>query len=291
MERERIVEFLKEVNELIETRTNLNVEIKNKSSEECPIPEPKLPSSTRMEYLYRELQKPLKINWWIVVALTYFTIFVGTIIYFIKYHQKKKNRLNMQNEYQMLLEEYNKSLEIYKEKHHEYLLQFSTWKNQKNAVVIELQNNVNNINARLKSLFDNNNYIPVQYQTVEALKYIGDMMTSSQFTLKETIDSYNEMIKIKIENARLAEIEKANQLTREQNLLVSEQKKELVRQNSLIDEQNKALNESNQIANEQNRLLKRQNSLINKGRKNNNLANAIGVLQHHNTNKILKEKK
>ena len=298
MERDVIVEFLKDVNNLLEERKKINGELINKNNEKCPIQAPDTLSTTRIEYLANELNKPLKINWWIVIPLSYFTVLIGGIIYFVKYFNKKKKRESMKNEYEILLDEYNKKLEIYKEKHKEYLIQLSKWKKIHDEEVNEILNRLNNLNNRIKTIINENNFIPIQYQTEEAFKYICDMMVSSQFSLKESIDSYNETRKINLENNKLLEMEKANKLSEQHNFIVEGQKRVLEQQNSLISDQNKILTDRNQIATEQNKILSKQNSILNKQndildktRKNNNLANAIGIVQHHNTNKLLEEEK
>ena len=89
------------------------------------------------------------------------------------------------------------------------------------------------------------------------------IISTSKFTLKECFDDYERHLTNELEKDRLAELQRANDLTAEQNALSAEQ-------NDLLDD---------------------QNYMIDKARREQNLSNVVRAVQHHNTNKILKGKK
>lgn len=116
-------------------------------------------------------------------------------------------------------------------------------------------------------LYRSSKIIPMQYQNIGALKYISQMMSTSDYDIKEAINMYDKEIQRQQEMLRLQEQKKANALQAHAIQLADEQ---------------------NQLAYEQNALLDEQNAISERARENANTAAIIGTIQRHNTNKALK---
>ena len=118
-----------------------------------------------------------------------------------------------------------------------------------------------NQKKKLASIYDTTRIVPLQYRTIEALQYIYDMISTSDYDVTYAINSYDthrqrmlDAERMRIEEARLQEQQLANDL-----------------------------------ADEQAQLMYEQNLIAERARKDARIASTVSAVQHHNTNKILKD--
>ncbi|MBR4305955.1 MAG: hypothetical protein IKT78_03830, partial [Ruminiclostridium sp.] len=112
----------------------------------------------------------------------------------------------------------------------------------------------------LNKHYETTKIIPKQYRSIDALNYIYDYISTSDFSVKEAIDAYEKNTQMQLERQRIQEQQYANELA--------------VRQNNLLAEQADLLYEQNEIAE--------------KARRDANIASAAQIAEMHNRNKILK---
>lgn len=144
------------------------------------------------------------------------------------------------NEYQnKILPEYNKALEAWTASQNEKI----------SAVETEYRESV----RHLTELYDTSKLFPKQYRKIPILRYIADVMNTSDYDVKTAIEMYDRNEQRKLDQARLYEQQIANQ-----------------------------------HAMDQNQLLQEQNDIAAKARRDANIAAVVGAVQHHNTNKTLK---
>lgn len=74
-------------------------------------------------------------------------------------------------------------------------------------------------------IYASSKIIPLQYRSINALRYIYDLMSTSDFEIKLAIDLYDRNEQRKLDSARLYEQQQANQLANEQNVISKKQKK------------------------------------------------------------------
>ena len=142
-----------------------------------------------------------------------------------------------------------------------YQQELKEWTDKHNAEINDNKRKLSNAESELSSLYNNTNIIPMQYRDIPALQYIYDMISSSDYDVKEAIESYDKKVQRDLDMHKINEQQIANQLAYEQNQLAYEQ-------NALIDE---------------------QNYIADKARKQANAAALVGAVQRHNTNKSLKK--
>ena len=106
----------------------------------------------------------------------------------------------------------------------------------------------------LAALYGETRIVPAQYRRVDALQYIYDMISTSDYDVRQAIEYFDKSQQRALEEMRLQEQQQANALAMEQN-----------------------------------DLLDRQNSIAEKARRDANIAAAVGAVQRHNTNKTIKK--
>lgn len=143
----------------------------------------------------------------------------------------------------------------------EYRRALAAWTEQHNSQVQEYQARLEKVKGELEKLYLETRIIPVQYRTIPALQYVYDMISTSDYTIREAIESFDKQEQRKLDAARLQEQQQANQLAYEQN----------------------------QLAYEQNDLLNQQNEIAEKARRDANIAAVVSTVQRHSTNKVLKQ--
>lgn len=158
-------------------------------------------------------------------------------------------------QYKAAMKEYNeKILPAYQQ-------EFDKWQNHHNQEITSAQNALSDAKSALDSLYSETKIVPMQYRQIETLEYIYNMVSSSDYTIRESIEMYDK------ERQRRLEVQKINAQQRA---------------NTLADQQI-------QLTCEQNDLLQEQNYISDRERKNERNAAIIGTIQRHNTNKILKD--
>ena len=259
-------------------------DIKNKISVLSRESFPKTPKEVNINEIRDKYKKEIKIKWWIIVVTMFIAgsigayisesigsiavdiWLVGTIAYCVFITQKRNKMVN--EEYDKMVEEYKK-IELPK-----YNEEYSIWNESHREKIVKLNEELDSKKKELDDLNSQMNFIPIQYRNYEAGKYIYDVISTSNYTVSEAIEMYDRNKGLQIEQQKLNEYKEANKLSAESNRIMNNQ-------NNLISQQNDVLTEGNKIAKEQNRTL-------DKMRKDNNLANAIGIVQNHNANKHLK---
>lgn len=137
-----------------------------------------------------------------------------------------------------------------------YQKKLDEWTAKHEQQIKQAENDLSNAQQNLSLIYQETKIVPSQYRTIEALKYIYDMVSTSDYDVTYAIDSYDKQKQRILDEARL----------REQQL-------------------------ANQLADEQAQLLIEQNAIAEKARRDANIASAVGTIQRHNTNKILKSYK
>lgn len=137
----------------------------------------------------------------------------------------------------------------------QYEKALSEWKKQHQVRVDQTREELHLAQKELHELYDTTKIVPVQYRNITALQYICDMVLSSDYDVKEAIENYDKKTQ------------------RDLNVM-----------------QIQAQQQANELAYEQNALLDEQNTIADKARRDAKIASAIRVVQHHNTNKMLKKR-
>ena len=109
------------------------------------------------------------------------------------------------------------------------------------------------LKQELSALYEQTRIVPAQYRDAYALQYIYDMISTSDYDVRQAIDSFDKNEQRRLDIMRLQEQQQANALAMEQN-----------------------------------DLLDRQNTIAAKARRDANIAAVVGTVQRHNTNKTIK---
>ncbi|MBR1430059.1 hypothetical protein [Ruminococcus sp.] len=123
------------------------------------------------------------------------------------------------------------------------------WSNLKSS----LKNDIATISDKLDEIYSSSKIIPKQYRDATILKEIYDIMDSADYSVKEAIETFDRNRQLQLDAARL-----------------------------------QAQNQANEVAAQQNELLAENNSIAERARREANIANFVGAVQRHNTNKSLK---
>lgn len=135
-----------------------------------------------------------------------------------------------------------------------YQKAFDEWTSQHNEKIEQVKKDLENVQANLSRIYEETKIIPMQYRKIEILQYIYDLISTSDYDVKQAIDIYDRNEQRKLDEAKLYEQQQANMLADEQNNLVYE-----------------------------------QNKIADKARREANAASVVGAIQRHNTNKTLKK--
>ena len=129
----------------------------------------------------------------------------------------------------------------------------SAWEAEHQAQIGKEEQELTQAKKELAALYEETRIVPAQYRRVDALQYIYDMISTSDYDVRQAIEYFD----------------KSQQRALEELLLQEQQ--------------------ANALAMEQNDLLDRQNSIAEKARRDANIAAAVGAVQRHNTNKTIKK--
>ena len=247
-------------------------------------PKPTPPVRQQAVKTVPEIKPTIKFSWIIAIVLAFipFISIVGSIIYYLIYRYIKKQQIEkiqvspeykkqcekaeqdfqrqqqqFDNEYQAALDEYN-SVTL-----PEYEQAFTMWKSAQSAKISECESVLSQAEVELTQHYEDTKIVPLKYRTIPALQYIYDMVSTSDFSVRDSIDSFEKAEQQRLDRARLEEQQRANRLAEEQN----------------------------QLADEQNYLLDQQNEIANKARRDANIAAAVSAVQRHNTNKALNRRR
>jgi len=128
------------------------------------------------------------------------------------------------------------------------------YNNKWSIVRNEIEKDINKISDELTELYDSSKLIPKQYRDARILQEIYEIMDSANYSVKEAIETFDRNRQLELDAARLA-----------------------------------AQHQANEVAMEQNDLLAERNSIAERARHEANIANIVGTIQRHNTNRTLKD--
>lgn len=249
---------------------------------------PQPPTPQKAIYNEPQIKPTTKFNWKMaliptaILAILFFpTAVVWFFVYYFVIYKKQRNeeieqiknsaeykqqcddaKAEFEAEQKRLDDEYNKSKAHYDNVTlPQYNKALDEWMAKHNAEIDDTKNTLEKTKADLVAHYEKTKIVPLQYRNITALRYIYDMISSSDYDVRAAIENYDKSRQRSLEAARIAEQQKANQL---------------------IDEQN-------QLAYEQNELLSQQNDIAEKARRDANIASVVSTVQRHNTNKNLKK--
>ena len=117
----------------------------------------------------------------------------------------------------------------------------SAWESEHERKVQAVSSKLDSDRKAQSELYESTRIIPMQYRSIETLTYIYQLMSTSDYDIKEAVDMYDKEIQRKQEAQRIEELQRANALADEQNYHLS-------KQNALLDEQNDLQAQQNEIS-------------------------------------------
>lgn len=282
MEQEKQVQAVKKALELECLVAKESKELMHMENENFGGGIPMHPSRQIAEKTLPPIVPTVKFNSIIAIVLLILTSGVGTMIYYFGFYKPQLRREiesiknseeyklqcrqaeekyeNQQKEYD---EQYEKAVNQYKNVDlPKYEKELSQWTEKHKAEIADKKAALNSAKAQLQLHYSQTKIVPAQYREISALNFIYEMISTSDYTVKEAIEKFDEQKHRELQLAHIREQRQANQLAYEQN----------------------------QLAYEQNDLLEQQNEISRKARRDANIASAIDIAQHYKTNKILKDK-
>ena len=176
--------------------------------------------------------------------------------------------------YQAQQEEYDREYE--QEKTHYDTVTMPEYNEKKAAWVKKHEEKIRAVAEKLRAdrqaqsdLYETTKVVPMQYRDLDALTYIYQIMSTSDYDIMGAVDMYDKEVARRLERERIEAQHRAAEAAEEQNYHLRMQ---------------------NELNMEQNDLLAQQNEELEKARREQNLSNAAAFVQRHNTNKYLKNR-
>lgn len=166
----------------------------------------------------------------------------------------KRRQAEIDEKYRAAMAEYEKAVP-------EYQRELEAWTREHAEKTEAAQSVLSNARRELAKHYEDTRIVPMQYRDIEALRYIFDMISSSDYSIKEAIGLYDKDRQRRLEEQKIYEQQIANRLADEQIQLTYEQ-------NDLLDE---------------------HNSISDRASKDARNAAIAEIVQRHNTNKMLKK--
>ena len=141
-----------------------------------------------------------------------------------------------------------------------YNLEKQKFEDVRNAAVRKLKKSLVEDKAELNHIYDSTKILPSPYRSEHAVEFIKDYMETSEGTIHDAILSYDRKLQMDIDNQKLAE---------------------QIRENDINDRMADAQEAANDIA-------ARNNEIAEQSRRDANRAAFVAAVQRHNTNKQLK---
>lgn len=270
---------LKEVLELEKYLVSAEKRLFRKKSESFSAP-PQPPVCVTINRTYPEIVPQVEFNkalaiiptliFWPWIAIYYFGIYKkqqAADIERIRNSEEYRNECaRLDAEYDARQIEANNQYELQKKQYDtetmpNYQRNLNAWNIKHEQEIDDIKNDISASKNKLASIYADTKIVPMQYRNIDALEYIYNMVSTSDYDVTYAINSYDthrqrmlDTERMRIEEARLQEQQIANDL-----------------------------------ADEQAQLLYEQNMIAEKARKDAKFASTVGMIQHHNTNKTLKE--
>lgn len=157
--------------------------------------------------------------------------------------------------YQAAMKEYNETILP------AYQKELETWTERIRSEITAARDTLRDAEEQLEALYASTKIVPAQYRDMDALEYLYDMISSSDYSIREAIEMYDKERQRRLEEQKIHAQQRAN---------------------TLADQQL-------QLTCEQNELLQQQNAISDRARKDARNAAIIGTVQRHHTNKMLKD--
>lgn len=104
-----------------------------------------------------------------------------------------------EEKYQAALKQYNKKTLP------EYEKELAEWTSKHNKEVAAIKAELDKLEKELAAHYETTKVVPIHYRSVDALRYIYDVMRSSNYTIAQAISSYEQAVQRQIEMERLEE--------------------------------------------------------------------------------------
>lgn len=212
---------------------------------ECFRQPPQPPVKRQVHKVDPPIKTTIKVNWALVLVLLIFT-FIGPLIYYFAYlkpaREKETAQIKSSAEYrqrcaeaeaeyqresQLAEEEYRQARHKYEtETLAEYNEELEAWTEEHNKRVSQANRALAAAQEELAALYENSKLIPMQYRYIPALQYIYDMISTSDYSIREAIESFDKSEQRKLDQARLQEQAAANQLASEQNKIAEKTRRD-----------------------------------------------------------------
>ncbi len=254
MEHEKQVEVVKQALELETQIQVLEQFLPEERAETYAEPEPP-PVRQEAHYTEPPIRHGCKVNWLlmlgpagITLALSTFsnsaflvwmlalTLFVWVPVYYFALYRKQKaatiERIRNSAEYQQQCtaarmatnrqqQEFDEAYTKAKEEYDSVLLPRyqaarSAWEAEHQAQIRKEEQELTQAKKELAALYGETRIVPAQYRRVDALQYIYDMISTSDYDVRQAIEYFDKSQQRALEEMRLQEQQQANALAMEQ---------------------------------------------------------------------------
>lgn len=259
----------------VESQSQELSELLSEKFDEKPDP----PTAEVIKRFYPEIVPTTKFNW--ALAIIPCIIFLPwIIIYYYIYKEKRKvevERIQNSDQHKQEIEDMDRNFDkkqaeadaLYREQTKEYdeeilpryQKELAQWTENMDKKIAIVEGKLNEAQNALSMLYETTKIVPVQYRKIEALKYIYDIISTSEYDVKYAIDIYDRNEQRKLDEMRLQEQQRANILAEDQNVLLEDQ----------------------------NYLAQEQNEIAEKARRDANIASVAATVQRRNINKNIKK--
>lgn len=121
----------------------------------------------------------------------------------------------------------------------QYNQERSKWAEENSQKIDTVTNKLESDRKEQTELYETTKLIPIQYRDIKALTYLYQLMSTSEYDIKEAIDMYNREIERQLNAMRIREQQRANDLADEQNELQNELNELQYQQNIIAEKQRK----------------------------------------------------
>lgn len=158
-----------------------------------------------------------------VLVMAYYNLFHKRFIRFPKEKKAEEERIRNSDEYKeecrKLDEEYDRRQaemnQTYNSEMEKYNNNLATWNALRENTIKTFDSKIKEIEVLRDSLYKEVEFIPIDYRKKETVEYIYHVVSSSNYTIKQAIELYNQKVQREIEQARLRELQYQNELERQ----------------------------------------------------------------------------
>lgn len=158
-----------------------------------------------------------------VLVMAYYNLFHKRFILFPKEKKADEERIRNSDAYKeecrKLDEEYDRRQaemnQRYNSEMEKYNNNFTFWDNLRTSTIKKYDAKIKEIEDLKDSLYEELQSIPVDYRKKDVVEYIYSVISSSNYTIKQAIELYNQKVQRELEQARLRELQHQNELERQ----------------------------------------------------------------------------